>query len=118
MEKEFSFDSMNRIRQILEPNGRDIDIYYNHQNKINKIKGWINQSSHNAYGNPLNRTYNIAKVQQFDYYSDNARLKQIKTDTTQILNYSYDNVGNIVKINDSAQNRTYAMSYDKLDRLT
>ena len=118
MEKEFAYDSMDRIRQIIEPNGKDIDLYYSHQNRINKIKGWINQSNYNAFSNPLNRTYNIAKTAQFDYYSDNARLKQIKTDTIQILNYSYDNVGNVKQINDQNNSRLYSMSYDNLDRLT
>jgi hypothetical protein len=118
MEKEFTYDSMDRIRQILYPNGKDIDIFYNHQNKINKIKGFINQTSHNAFSNPLNRSYNIPKVTTFSYFSDNARLNQIKTDSTQILNYSYDNVGNIISIDDQANTRLYSMSYDNLDRLT
>ena len=85
---------------------------------MHRINGYINQTEYNAFGNPLNRTYFNDKVTEYSYYPDNARLKQIRTDSSQILNYSYDNVGNVLEINDQANNRLYSMSYDNLDRLT
>jgi YD repeat-containing protein len=118
LEKEFTYDSMDRMLQILLPNGNDIDYYYGAQGRLDEIRGWINNTKYNAFGNPLNRSFNIPKATEFTYYFDNARLKQIKTDTVQDLNYSYDNVGNILEIDDDANNRLYSMSYDALDRLT
>jgi len=112
------YDSMDRILKRTLPDSTDLDLYYNEQGKIDKIKGFINKTNYNAFGNPLNRTYFNSKITTFDYYPLNARLRQIKTDTVQNLNYTYDNVGNILSINDSANNRTYRMSYDNLDRLT
>ena len=115
--KMYVYDSNDRlITEIF--NGQDLDYYYNRQTKLDKIKGYINGTKYNAVGNPLNRTYFNGKVTQFDYIPTNLRLRQIKTNTLQQLNYSYDNVGNIISINDSANNRTYSMTYDKLDRLT
>jgi len=117
-ETGLTYDSMDRIIEKILPSNEELEFYYNEQGKLNKIRGYINQTNYNAFGNPLNRSYFNAKITTFDYYSDNARLKQIKTDTVQNLNYSYDDVGNVVSINDSANNRYYAMSYDNLDRLT
>ncbi len=113
-----TYDSMDRILETRLPDNDDFDYYYSQQGKLDKIKGFINQTKYNSLGNPLNRTYLNNKVTAFDYIPTNLRLRQIKTDTAQNLNYTYDNVGNVLSINDSAQNRTYSMSYDRLDRLT
>ncbi len=115
--KTYVYDSNDRLVSEIF-NGQDLDYYYSQEGKMQKIIDYINDTKYNPFGNPLNRTYFNAKLTQFDYYANNARLKQIKTDTVQILNYSYDNVGNVVGINDSVNNRTYSMSYDNLDRLT
>ena len=113
-----TYDSSDRILEQLLPDGEGLDYYYNLQGKLHRINGYINQTEYNAFGNPLNRTYFNDKVTEYSYYPDNARLKQIRTDSSQILNYSYDNVGNVLEINDQANNRLYSMSYDNLDRLT
>ena len=113
-----TYDSMDRIIESLQPNNVELDIYYNAQNKIDKIKGYINQTRYNVVGNPLNRTYFNGKITTFDYNPTNLRLKQIKTNNIQQLNYSYDNVGNVISINDSVNNRSYKMGYDNLNRLT
>lgn len=115
--KTYVYDSNDRLLSELF-NSQDLDYYFNAQGKVNRIPGFINQTSYNPFGNPLNRTYFNAKLSEYTYYPDNARLKQIKTDTAQNLNYSYDNVGNVISIDDSANNRLYSMSYDNLDRLT
>lgn len=117
-ETGFMYDSADRILEKRLPDNDDLDYYYDLQGKTKEIKGYINDTKFNPFGNPLNRTYFNSKLTEFDYYSDNARLKQIKTDTVQNLNYSYDAVGNVMNINDSVNNRTYSMSYDNLDRLT
>ena len=117
-ETGMAYDSMDRILQKRLPDASTFDIYYSPQNKIQKINEFINDTKYSPFGNPLNRTYFNNKLTTFDYYSDNIRLRQIKTDTIQQLNYTYDNVGNILSINDSTSNRSYSMSYDNLDRLT
>jgi len=115
--KTYVYDSNDRLISELF-NGQDLDYYYSQDGKVNKITGYINNTQYNPFGNPLQRTYFNAKSTEFSYYSDNARLRQIKTGTIQSINYTYDNVGNILSINDSVNNRTYSMSYDNLDRLT
>src|SRR3989338_1610274 len=116
--KTYLYDSNDRLIDVLFSSGTDLEYYYNQMGKLDKINGFINSTKYNAIGNQLNRTYFNGRVTSFDYQQNNLRLRQIKTDTLQQLNYSYDNAGNIISINDSINNRTYRMSYDNLDRLT
>src|SRR3989344_1798556 len=113
-----TYDSMDRGLQNLQQNSLDIDYYYNAQGKLSGIRNFTNLSIYNPVGNPLNRTYFNSLVTTFDYSNTNLRLKQIKTNGIQQLNYTYDNAGNIININDSINNRSYVMSYDDLNRLT
>lgn len=116
--KKYYYDSNDRLISFELSSGQDFDFYYSLEGKIQRIRGYINDTKYNPLGNPLNRTYFNNKITAFDYYSNNARLKQIKTDVIQNLNYSYDSVGNVISINDQANSRLYSMSYDALDRLT
>jgi YD repeat-containing protein len=116
--KKYVYDSNGRLVSIIFSTGEDFDYYYNLQGKLHRINDYINKTEYNPFGNPLNRSYFNTKLTEFEYYPDNARLKQIQTDTVQNLSYSYDFVGNIISIDDSANTRLYSMSYDDLDRLT
>ena len=104
------------VKQTLSP-GITTDYNYNNQSKISKIIDFINSTFHNAFDNPLNRTYANTRVTEFSYDSQNARLAQIRTGSVQNLTYYYDKVGNIIVIDDKANGRTYNMTYDFLDRL-
>lgn len=115
--KTYIYDSNERLVSEMF-NGQDLDYYYNSLSKIDKIKGYINKTNYNALGNSLNRTYFNGKITTFDYNPTNLRLRQIKTNSIQQLNYTYDNVGNVITINDSVNNRSYKMGYDNLNRLT
>ncbi len=115
-EKRYVYDSMDRLVE-LNFSGKDIEYFYNNQSRISKITNYISNSVYDAFDKILNRTYANSKVTEFVYNDSNSRLQQIKTDTIQNLNYTYDAVGNIISINDSANSRLYSMSYDFLDRL-
>jgi len=116
-EKKNYYDSMDRFVKQTFFQGKNISYYYNEQGKISKILGYINSTFHNAFDSILNRTYANSKIANFTYNSDNARLTQIKTNTIQQLDYSYDSVGNVITINDSVNSRNHRMSYDFLGRL-
>ena len=116
-EKKNYYDSMDRlVKQTLNP-GITTDYNYNNQSKLSRVIDFINNTFHNAFDNPLNRTYANTRVTEFSYDSQNARLAQIKTGSIQNLTYYYDKVGNIIAIDDRANGRTYNMTYDFLDRL-
>lgn len=116
-EKRNYYDSMDRlVSQVLTP-GQELDYNYNNQSKVSRILNFVTNIFYNAFDNPVNRTYNNNKLTEFAYNSQNARLSQIKTDSIQNLTYYYDKAGNIIAIDDKANNRTYNMTYDFLDRL-
>lgn len=116
-EKSFSYDSANRIVRLGMSPGNETKYLYSLQGLIDKISGFINSTRHNALGNVLNRTYASGKVTNFTYDSRNTRLTRVNTDTVQNLFYDYDKVGNMMMINDSANDRLLGMGYDYLDRL-
>jgi YD repeat-containing protein len=116
-EKSVDYDSADRIvRQMLNP-GNETHVIFDSQGLADRVVGFINVTKHNAFGNALNRTYYNGKVSNFTYDSLNGRLTRINTNAEQNLVYSYDAVGNVMAINDSANNRSLRMGYDYLDRL-
>lgn len=116
-EKKYDYDSMDRVVRIELNPGTPVPYKYNNQGRISRIYPYVENTTHNAFDSPLNRTYTNNKTTEFSYDSENARLTRIKTDATQDIQFEYDNVGNVLKINDIANNRIYEMSYDYLDRL-
>ncbi|MEA2036492.1 MAG: hypothetical protein U9O94_03225, partial [Nanoarchaeota archaeon] len=114
--KDNSYDSADRIIQKILPRG-ELEYYYNKQGKVYKINNYITDSDFNAFGSILNRTYNNGKTATFAYDSSNNRLTSISIPSVQNLQYTHDNVGNIMSILDSIQSRNYSMGYDSLSRL-
>ena len=97
----------------------DLEYFYNKQGKVKEIMYYLGDSKYNAFGSILNRSYGSYVINSvFSYDSSNNRINQIKTDNNlQQLDYTYDNVGNVISINDAVNSRDYHMSYDGLDRL-
>lgn len=116
-EKQVVYDSGDRVVRMQPIAGVQLDYGYTAQGLMDGVEGFVNGTRHNAFGNVLNRSYNNNKVTNFTYDGSNGRLIRINTDTIQNLRYDYDEVGNIVSINDSANARFLTMRYDNLDRL-
>lgn len=115
-EKEINYDSMDRVTS----EGGSINtlsFIYGNNTLIKTINNILN-ISYNEQNSPTQRIYGNNLVTNFTYNPNNFRLTRIKTDSKQNLNYEYDDVGNVKLINDTANLRTEAMSYDNLDRLT
>ena len=118
IETGISYDSMDRIVEKRLPSD-DLEYFYNKQGKIKEIMYYLGDSKYNSFGSLTNRSYGSYIINSvFTYSSATNRIKQIKTDNgLQQLDYSYDDVGNVVSINDTVNSRSYHMSYDGLDRL-
>jgi YD repeat-containing protein len=115
-ERAFDYDSTGRtVKQVGNP-GTELGYIYSEQGFIDEIVGFINKTKHNAFGRVLNRTYFNGKVTNFTY-NKNTRLERINTNESQNIVYGYDAAGNVVTINDTANNRQQVMVYDHLDRL-
>ncbi|MBI5355631.1 MAG: hypothetical protein HZB68_04215 [Candidatus Aenigmarchaeota archaeon] len=116
-EKQIIYDSMGRVVKMAFAPGNATENFYNGQGKTSGINGFVNATSHGAFGAPVNRTYGNPLVTLLSYDSNTGRLTRIKTSSIQDLNYVYDSASNIVSITDVANSRAYAMAYDALDRL-
>jgi len=113
-EKTISYDSMDRITSF----GVEDTINYGYGTDANlKSVGDLINVSFNANSQVSKREYDNNLDTDFTYDSENLRLAQIKTGNKQELNYSYDNVSNIVSIIDSINSRNFSMTYDYLNRL-
>ncbi|MBI2449536.1 right-handed parallel beta-helix repeat-containing protein [Candidatus Pacearchaeota archaeon] len=113
----WTYDSLNRIVIKQLPDRSSIKYHYSINGKLSEIEGIIN-ISYNEKDQPINRRYNNNLETNFTYNNENFRLNRIKTNNKQDLNYEYDSVGNIKKINDTVNLRIFSMDYDNLDRLT
>lgn len=115
--KKYYYDSAGRlVKQTLSPGGL-ISYYYSEQGGVDIIPGYINDTMYNAFGKPETREY-YPLTTGMSYDNETGRLTRIETGTLQNISYAFDNAGNIVSINDTANNRYHNMSYDYLDRLT
>lgn len=115
--KKYHYDSAGRlVKQTLSPGG-SISYYYSEQGGVDMIPDYINDTSYNAFGKPDTRTY-YTLTTDMSYDNETGRLSRIETGTLQNISYAFDDAGNILQINDTANNRYHNMSYDYLDRLT
>jgi YD repeat-containing protein len=112
-----AFDGMNRVVNKSFSSGDVLAYAFNGGGMLDSIPGYISNLDYTALGKVANRTYNNSLVSKLDYYSDSFRLKSINTGVLQNLNYSYDGVGNVLSMNDYANNSLWTYGYDPLDRL-
>ncbi|MFC1800567.1 FG-GAP-like repeat-containing protein, partial [Nanoarchaeota archaeon] len=112
---EFLYDSQDRM--ISKQGLSELDFISNNLGKVQKIPGYIDNSTYNAFGSILTRDYNNGLSAQFTYNSENNRLSRIFIPSTQDISYTYDNVGNILSITDAISNKNHVLAYDNLDRL-
>ena len=73
---------------------------------------------YNVLGGVNRREYGNGLTSRFSYYPKMFRLEGIRTSNLQDLEYSYDNKGNVIGIDDDVDDLKKFMEYDELDRLT
>lgn len=109
------YDSQDKILKLYLP-ADTINYGYNSIGKIDSITGFLNSINYNAFGSMTNKTYNNNLVTNINYNELN-RISEIQIDSVQDLIYNYDNVGNVLSINDTENSKFYSMGYDTLNRL-
>lgn len=115
--QRFSYDSMDRIKNIIFPNNETINYSYTDQGLIKSIQGITLDTFHNEVGKVFERIYSNDEVSNYSFDISNFRLKRIKTPNKQELDYGYNNISDVISINDTIHSRKYTMSYDPLSRL-
>ncbi len=115
VEFSYIYDSQDRV--ISKEGFTNIDFLFNKQGKVTQIPGFITASSFNPFGSITNRTYANNLIQKFEYANATNRITSIEIPNVQNLTYTYDQVGNILLINDIVNSRLHNLTYDSLDRL-
>ncbi|HZX45435.1 MAG TPA: hypothetical protein VFF28_07180, partial [Candidatus Nanoarchaeia archaeon] len=113
----YSYDSMDRLASKTLPDNSVIEYSYDKEGFVDSIEGLIPHIEYNEMGQPTKRTYDNGIVTNLQYDSDNHRLRRIVTGDKQDLSYSYDDVGNVIRISDSIKGKERLFAYDGLDRL-
>ena len=117
--RSYAYDSLDRVYVTQYPDGGVNHVYFNDQGLLRQVPGVVGEFTYDAFGRVTGKTYANGLQTTLDYYSDDFRLKQIKTSGLQDLSYSYDDVGNVLSISSNAvEVYSQNFTYDSLDRLT
>ena len=143
---KYTWDSMGRLHRLVYPDGEILDYTYDNGGLLKKAVGtvgsgaisraegtieYVKEILYDEFGQRTKMTLGNGDVTSYEYNLKNRRLTNLKTvgsDSTvwQNLEYTYDDVGNITKINNEdyitcdakKKTTTQSYSYDDLDRLT
>jgi len=114
----YGYDSADRVTKKTLPNNEEIIYDYDKAGNLKSVNNVITDIQYNEINMPISKTYKNNLISQYDYDNENFRLNSIKTSDVQDLSYEYDNVGNILIIQNQIQNKKQEFEYDDLDRLT
>ncbi|MBI2581455.1 VCBS repeat-containing protein [Candidatus Woesearchaeota archaeon] len=112
------YDSADRVTKTRLPDDSEISYNYNSNGLLEGISGVVTDVDYNAVSSPLMLSYGNGLVTSYSYNPDNFRIHKVTTGSKQELAYSYDALGNVVRIGEDAKGVTEAMGYDELNRLT
>ena len=134
---ETEYDALNRPVSVVQPDNSVVGYQYDKGGLLQKVMHGVTEHITNITYNPKGQRENIYygnnTKTRYDYDPLNFRLTRLLTtrntgqDVLQDLNYEFDSVGNITKINDDAQQTHYfnnqviapvsTFQYDALYRL-
>ena len=117
---ETSLDKIQQYQQQIDEAGT-IDqtkenILPNEDANLERIQNLIRNSDYNAAGQLSTREYGNGIETALEYNPVTLRLGRLHS-SVQDISYGYDNVGNILSIEDARRGIIKAMRYDDLDRL-
>jgi YD repeat-containing protein len=113
----YEYDSMDRPT-ITYPGGNSVDLTYNAQTLLESVEGVVDNLDYNARNQITTKELSNGVVTTYTYDAEKLLLDRIYTESLQDLNYEFDNVGNILEIEDNVMNSVKTYGYDDLDRLT
>jgi len=113
----WSYDSMDRVTNMTYPSGQKVNYSYNAQGELDSIPNIVYNINYNALGKITLKAYQNGVATNLYYNPDHYRLERIYASGKQDINYTFDNVGNIILINDTLNSENHIFTYDTLDRL-
>nr|WP_321232910.1 SpvB/TcaC N-terminal domain-containing protein [uncultured Psychroserpens sp.] len=137
---EWTYDTWNRVTNMLYPDGEEVVYMYNLGGKLNSFNGlkdgadynYLTQLSYDKFEDEVYRSYGNNTETFYSYEPDRRRLKTTVSETAEDRKfmdyvYTYDNVDNILRLQNNAEipssnlmggQTDYNYSYDDLYRLT
>ena len=120
---ERGYDAMDRLKTVTYPDGEVVTYTYATSGGIKTIAGdeiYVSDIAYNVYGQRITVNYGNGTHMDYDYDPLTLKLEHLTTNdgALQDLQYGFDNVGNIITINDALHSATQSFGYDDLDRLT
>lgn len=112
----YIYDSSDRLLAQAR-NGVQREFTYNDQDQITAISGFLTEATYTAHGVLDTKKLDNGITTSYIYEPSTLRLSTISTPGVQGLTYTYDNVGNILTLNDSQLSKQHTMTYDSLNRL-
>ena len=138
-ETSFVYDSWNRLKSIVYPDGEKVSYYYDLGGNLNRVKGvvlgkgydYVQRIDYDHYEQQTYLLYGNNTETQYAYSPSLRRLSNLDAKTAAQQNmfnnsYTYDKVGNVKSItNNAAYNPVnqlggmyfHAFKYDNLNRL-
>lgn len=136
----FNYDSFNRIQNLTYPDGEKVNYFYNKGGNLNKMTtlidlvnyDFIKQIDYDYFEQKTYMKYGNNTETFYRYTPELRRLQTLKVKAADGQNlfsnkYSYDKVGNVINIQNSATHNTInymggtynnEYTYDNLNRLT
>ena len=114
----YEYDSMDRPTTITYPDGNSVNLTYNAQTLLESVEGVVDNLDYNARNQITTKELSNGVVTSYTYDAEKLLLDRIYTESLQDLNYDFDNVGNILEIEDNVMDSVKTYGYDDLDRLT
>jgi|GEM_PF-4546258 len=120
------YDAMSHLLSLQYPDGSAVQYHYDDSGRLYGILGdgieYVTDIAYNVMGQIQQVSFGTGTVTQYFYNDKTFRLERIYTidnqnQAIQDLNYFYDALGNIVKVEDYIYGGTQEFRYDHLSRL-
>ncbi len=129
----WSYDSWGRVNTIIYPDGEEVTYSYDHGGNVKHIEGlkygqplttYIDTILYDRYGQRVYQRFGNDMITYYQYDSLTRHLRHLVDSSIALAyplqrnTYRYDNVGNIIGINDDGyNNREQFYEYDSINRL-
>ena len=133
LETQWEYDSWGRVNTIVYPDQEKVRYFYDHGGNVCHIEGnknntiptiYIDTLLYDIYEQRTYQRYGNGVETHYKYDPANRRLNRLYDNSTQLgqllqyNTYKYDNVGNIISIDDNGLNtRRQDFEYDSINRL-
>ena len=127
---QFEYDSWGRILNITYPDNEEVNYSYDFGGQLERIANnqnytYLDSVQYNKFGVKTSQLYGNGIKTNYTYYPLTQRLDSMLTtysgNTLSYLQYTYDSVGNIIRVNSSYPMPQYQVterySYDSADQL-